>query len=60
MLAHTTRALQLLFQTIREIDTLEELTSVGTIAAELYEDDHAVLRERRTIFWVCDHALGVT
>ena len=45
MLAHTTRALQLLFQTIAEVDTLEELARVGTIAVELYEGDNAVLRE---------------
>ena len=44
MLAHTTRALQLLFQTIAEVDTLEELARVGTISVELYEGD-AVLRE---------------
>jgi len=45
MLAHTTRALQLLFQTIAEVDTLEELARVGTISVELYEGDDAVLRE---------------
>ena len=45
MLAHTTRALQLLFQTIAEVDTLDELARVGTIAVELYEADDAVLRE---------------
>ena len=45
MLAHTTRALQLLFQTIAEVDTLDELARVGTIAVELYEGDDAVLRE---------------
>ena len=45
MLAHTTRALQLLFQTIAEVDTLDELARVGTVAVELYEADDAVLRE---------------
>ena len=45
MLTHTTRALQLLFQTIREIDTLEELARVGMTAVELYEGDHPTLRE---------------
>jgi hypothetical protein len=45
VLAHTTRALQLLFQTVAEVDTLEELARVGTIAVELYEGDDAVLRE---------------
>ena len=45
MLAHTTRALQLLFQAVAEVDTLEELARVGTIAVELYEGDEAVLRE---------------
>jgi hypothetical protein len=45
MLAHTTRALQLVFQTIAEVDTLDELARVGTIAVELYEADDAVLRE---------------
>jgi hypothetical protein len=45
MLAHTTRALQLLFQTVAEVDTLEELARVGTIAVELCEGDAAVLRE---------------
>jgi hypothetical protein len=45
MLAHTTRALQLLFQTIAEVDTLDELARVGTVAVELYEGDNAVLRE---------------
>jgi len=41
----TTRALQLLFQTVAEVDTLDELARVGTIAVELYEGDAAVLRE---------------
>ena len=45
MLAHTTRALQRLFQAVAEVDTLEELARVGTIAVELYEGDAAVLRE---------------
>ena len=45
MLAHTTRALQLLFETVAEVDTLQELARVGTIAVELYEGDDAVLRE---------------
>ena len=45
MLAHTTRALQLLFQTIAEVDTLEELARVGMTAVELYEGDQATLRE---------------
>ena len=45
MLAHTTRALQLLFQTVAEVDTLDELARVGTISVELYEGDEAVLRE---------------
>ena len=45
MLAHTTRALQLLFQTIAEVDTLEELARVGTVSVELYEGDASVLRE---------------
>ncbi len=35
MLAHTTRALQLLFQTIDEVDTLEELARVGTVSVEV-------------------------
>ena len=48
MLAHTSRALQLLFQTVTEVDTLEELARVGTIAVELYEGDDAVLRELMT------------
>ena len=45
MLADTTRALQLLIQTIAEVDTLEESARVETIAEELYERDDAVLRE---------------
>ena len=45
MLAHTTRALQLLFQTIAEVDTLDELARVGTVSVELYEGDASVLRE---------------
>jgi hypothetical protein len=45
MLAHTTRALQLLFQTIAQVDTLEELSCVGTVSVELYEQDGRVLRE---------------
>jgi hypothetical protein len=45
MLAHTTRALQLLLQAIREVDTLEELARVQMTAMELYEDDPATLGE---------------
>jgi hypothetical protein len=45
MLAHTTRALQLLFETIEKVDTLEELSRVGMTAVELYEGDQATLRE---------------
>jgi hypothetical protein len=45
MLAHTTRALQLLFQAVAEVDTLDELARLGTVAVELYERDLGVLRE---------------
>src|SRR5262249_10261633 len=45
MLTHTTRALQLLFQTIREIDTLEEFARLGMTAVELSEGDAPTLRE---------------
>ena len=45
MLAHTTRALQLLFETIEKVDTLEELARVGMTAVELYEGDATTLRE---------------
>lgn len=45
VLAHTTRALQLLFDTIRTVDTLDELARVGTTAVELYESDAATLGE---------------
>lgn len=45
MLAHTTRALQLLFETIDRVDTLDELARVGMIAAELYEGDAETRRE---------------
>jgi len=45
MLAHTTRALQLLFETIETVDTLEELARVGMMSVELYERDGATLRE---------------
>lgn len=45
MLAHTTRALRLLFQTGADVDTLDELARVATIAVELYEGDDAVLSE---------------
>jgi hypothetical protein len=45
MLSHTTRALQLLFQTIREVDTLDELARVQMPARELYEGDTEALGE---------------
>ena len=45
MLTHSTRSLQLLFQTISEVDTLEELARVGMVALGLYEGDAATLRE---------------
>jgi hypothetical protein len=50
MLAHTTRALQLLLQAIAEVDTLEELARVQMTAADLYADDAETLEElARTI-----------
>lgn len=45
MLAHSTRALQLLFETIEQVDTPDELARVGMMAVELYEGDGATLRE---------------
>ena len=45
VLAHTTRALQLLFETIRTVDTREELARVGMVVVELYDGDAATLRE---------------
>lgn len=45
MLAHTTRALQLLLQAIREVDTLEELERLRATAAELYAADAETLGE---------------
>jgi hypothetical protein len=45
VLAHTTRALQLLFQAISEVDSLDELARVGMTAVELYEGDAATLRD---------------
>ena len=45
VLTHSTRSLQLLFQTIGAVDTPDELARVGMVAVELYEDDAVILRE---------------
>jgi hypothetical protein len=41
----TTRALELLFQTIREVDSFDELARVQMTAGELYADDSETLGE---------------
>jgi hypothetical protein len=45
ILAHTTRALQLVFETIERVDTLEELERIRITFADLYADEAETLGE---------------
>ena len=47
MLAHSSRALELLFQAVREVDSLEELARVHATAVDLYAGDAEALGELR-------------
>ena len=45
MITHTFRALQLLFQAIREVDNFEELERLRETCADLYADDDQIFQE---------------